>query len=283
MLIEMPQKGDVAIASKAINVMPGLSANARRVAGAILDHFNHTTGRCDPSVDRLAKLLGINRSTVLRATAEICSGADALFQKRSHGGHANCASYQPIWQRFRQLVIDWDHMMKGSSSDDVEREPEPENVAELRPRTSQECNFKRRKTATQTNYINQSKEPIIKPSTEIVAPERPKPQSVADADTPQYGLRMKENRKQQISMMLPLRGGRQVSHEVAALEAAKGRIDRWMMQNNPDGYAFYVDHTTPEMLDRAAGEDVRSKGAGKFMLMNELAALGLRQSVGGAA
>lgn len=43
------QENDILFAYKALNFVPGLSANARRVAGATIDHFNRKSGQCDPS------------------------------------------------------------------------------------------------------------------------------------------------------------------------------------------------------------------------------------------
>lgn len=139
------QKNDILFAHKALNMIAGLSANARRVAGAIIDHFNRKTGQCDPSVERLAKLLGIDRATVLRATAELCSGKFSLFQKTSHGGKFNTASYVPCWEIFRSIVTRWDDAMRADKR--------VKNVAQTQPRTSQNCDVQRRKTATQTNLI----------------------------------------------------------------------------------------------------------------------------------
>ena len=67
------QENDILIALKVINLHPDLSNSARRVAGALIDHFNRKTGQCDPSISRLAKLLGINRATVIRATNDLAS------------------------------------------------------------------------------------------------------------------------------------------------------------------------------------------------------------------
>lgn len=145
------QKNDILFAHKALNMISGLSANARRVAGAIIDHFNRKTGQCDPSVERLAKLLGIDRATVLRATAELCGSKFGLFQKSSHGGKFNTASYVPCWALFRTIVSDWEAVMKGDQH--------VENVAKTQPRRSQGCDVSGRKTATQTNSINQSNKP----------------------------------------------------------------------------------------------------------------------------
>ncbi len=80
------EANDILFAHKALNIVPGPSANARRVAGAIIDHFNRKTGQCDPSVGRLARLLGVNRATVIRATNDLCSEESGLFENSSHGG-----------------------------------------------------------------------------------------------------------------------------------------------------------------------------------------------------
>ncbi len=51
------QENDILFAHKALNIMSGLTEATRRVAGAIIDHFNKQTGQCDPSIERLATLL----------------------------------------------------------------------------------------------------------------------------------------------------------------------------------------------------------------------------------
>ncbi len=57
------QENDILCAYKALNIAPGLSDTARRVAGAIIDHFNRRTGQCDPNIDRLVRMLEVNRAT----------------------------------------------------------------------------------------------------------------------------------------------------------------------------------------------------------------------------
>jgi DNA-binding transcriptional MocR family regulator len=111
-----------AIAYKAISLVGGISKSARRTAGGLIDHYNPKTGRCDPSVGRLATMLGIDRATVLRATAEL--EAAGLFIKTSHGGHSNCADYRPQWDFFEEIVADWDRRM-------IAGDP-PDKVAKLR-------------------------------------------------------------------------------------------------------------------------------------------------------
>ena len=123
-----PERNDVAIAQKAINLVyqlhganKPLSAADKRVAAAILAHFNKETGQCDPSNERLAGLLGIDVRTVRRATEEICREG-GLFRKRSHGGKSCRASYTPEWSVFRGIVEDWDRRMKSGEGPDSEHD-----------------------------------------------------------------------------------------------------------------------------------------------------------------
>ena len=186
---------DVLFAHKALNIVPGLSANARRVAGAIIDHFNKVTGQCNPSVERLATLLEIDRATVLRATAELCGEQFALFDKVSHGGKSHCASYSPRWERFQEIVADWDARMKSGAA--------PSNVANLRPSQSQNCDVKRRKTATQTLLKNQSNEPVESRAAEISGR---KPQAIGAEERKKGAGKKGSEPQRQRHFMLPICG-----------------------------------------------------------------------------
>lgn len=84
---------DILFAHKALTLMSGLTDATKRVAGAIIDHFNKKTGQCDPGIDRLSTMLGINRATVIRATETL--DELGLIQKASHGGKSHRASYRP--------------------------------------------------------------------------------------------------------------------------------------------------------------------------------------------
>lgn len=77
------KKSDLLFAHIAINVVPGLSGVERQVAGAILEHYNRKTGRCDPSVDRIAVLLQVSSRMVRKATQKLCGGEHRLFKKIS--------------------------------------------------------------------------------------------------------------------------------------------------------------------------------------------------------
>ena len=141
-------RSKTAIAQEAINLVDGLSKSARRVAGGLIGHYNRKTGQCDPSVDRLATMLGMNRATVLRATDELHE--TGLFLKDSHGGKSHRASYRPQWDRFEEIVADWQRRMRTGAP--------PGKVAKLRRSRSQDCDVNGRSSATQTLLRNPLKE-----------------------------------------------------------------------------------------------------------------------------
>jgi len=169
------ERHDVAIGRKALLVAPGLSAADMRVGGAILDHFNKKTGQCDPSIARLAALLGIDEKTVRRATNELC--AQGLFQKSSHGGKSFRAEYRPQWSKFREIIGDWDSRMR--CIDEPERADE--DRAKMSADPGRKCPVTPGENVRQTHVSNPCNKPISLPDTskssgdqaETPVPEQP--------------------------------------------------------------------------------------------------------------
>ena len=95
------QRLDTLLALKAIHLASGLNANERRVAAALLEHFNRRTGQCDPSLERIAELLGISTRTVIRSTHRLDRAG--LFKKTRHGGHFNVISTSRCGRAFEKL------------------------------------------------------------------------------------------------------------------------------------------------------------------------------------
>jgi DNA-binding transcriptional regulator YhcF (GntR family) len=259
----LPAENDIFLAMKALLLVPGLSNAARQVAGTLIDHFNRDGGRCDPSVERLAKMIGINRITVLRATKELCKKDVGLFTKISHGGYHNTASYQPQWERFREIVSERKLRMQG-----VEQ---IENVAEMQPLTSQECDLGGNRNETQT-YLNT----ISKNRSNIITAENPelkKPQKIVQeakaceqspipeqGESPEKGF-LKEPRREVSKLSLKLlNGGRPPSRAKVAKNKASERIDKAMMKL--DRYAEISELISPEKYDQAALAETRKRGAG---------------------
>lgn len=256
---------DVLFAHKALNVVPGLSANARRVGGAIIDHFNKKTGQCNPSVERLAALLEIDRATVLRATAELSGGACQLFDKLSHGGKSHCASYTPRWEVYQEIVATWDMAMKTG---------EPfSKVAELRRSQSQSCDVEGRKTATQTLRRN----PLNEPLRETVSTENGFAQGRSGADRPVKGLGKKVDEPQrQRHFMLPIAGGKPVSHTDAARRAADKRLWIDLQALGADAMQRCVERMTPQDSEAATVAEMRRRGGGLAYVLDAVHVEGMR-------
>jgi hypothetical protein len=104
------QRLDTLLALKAVHLVPGLTANDRRVAAGLLEHFNRKTGQCDPSLERMAELLRISARTVIRSNHRLERAG--LFKKTRHGGHFNRNSYEPMWSRFREIEAAWSARFK---------------------------------------------------------------------------------------------------------------------------------------------------------------------------
>jgi hypothetical protein len=98
------RKGDLTIAFKAIGLSE-LPTGHKRVAVAVLEHFNRSTGRCDPSMETLSLLLQISRRSVVRAVNRLV--LDNYFERDRHGGNFHCNQYYPVWQTFRAIDADW--------------------------------------------------------------------------------------------------------------------------------------------------------------------------------
>jgi hypothetical protein len=144
----LPRKLDITIALKMINLMPELSGADKRVCATIIDHFNYKTAQCDPSVDRIAWLLDVDRRTVIRSTSR--SDELGILRKVRHGGHLQRNSYEPAWERFRELEVEWRTRFNAKNRPFAERNMSPgqcqaEHLSGVEP-------------VTQTLPINQSKE-----------------------------------------------------------------------------------------------------------------------------
>ncbi len=253
---QLPCENDILYAYKALSIAPGLSCAARQVAGALIDHFNRNGGRCDPSVARLADLLELHRATVLRATAELTKNGIGLFEKSNHGGHHNTASYQPKWERFREIVSEWKFKMQGNKPN--------ENVAEMRPSKSQSCDVNGRKTATQTNLTNQSNSI----SGEIQVMEKGESfdvQSQTSEQDDRFTKKLgKEKRKRRTERPKSISqcGSASPSHDNVQKLKASERIDHWMNRLDSNSYVKVVSNVSEDYYAEAVIAECARQGAG---------------------
>src|SRR5665811_289082 len=78
------EKADISKAYQVLLLISDLAPSERKVGGILLKHFNRKSGRCDPSINRIADFAGLDRSTVINAIKSLV--ARGLFQKIVHGG-----------------------------------------------------------------------------------------------------------------------------------------------------------------------------------------------------
>ena len=204
-------KNDILFAHMALGLAPGLSSAAKRVGAALLDHYNRKTARCDPSVERLARLLGVDEKTIRRATNDLV--AKGMFKKSSHGGRHNTAAYSPNWTCFRLIIADWNARMKSGKG--VGKASA--NRTEMSGDMGQKCPVDADKNALQTDRTNRKKEPgAVSLSTDG---------AVADGK----GLG-KEGAKQPIQQNIVhgYSGGKSVSRSDAAEAAEARKLSKWI-------------------------------------------------------
>jgi hypothetical protein len=243
---------DITIAHKAINLTSDLSGTDKRVAGAIIDSFNRKTGQCDPSLGRIAGLLGISRRTVIRAVQRL--EKLRLLRKRRHGGHSHRNSYEPSWVRFRELDAQWSVRFRTKSGWST-------NVS---PSECQSCRDAGDADGTQTCLINQSKE--TRPDAPCSAKEQP-----GDRIN-RKGQPIKEERS---PGPRPARSGSTKDSEVslAAYTAAQRRWNSELLQRysaTPDVYAAIIDAITPQLEREATEGEMQKHGAGIALLLEQL-------------
>ena len=152
---------DTLLAYKAICLMDHLSPAERRVLAAIIDHFNRKDGECDPSIDRLAKLLGLHRRTILRAVERL--DETRLIVRVVHGGKHQRNSYEPAWPLFQEVEKDWSAAMKRGRK-----------VANLSADRWRSCRLTGGEDATQTYSRNLSSKPVSLSADENDAPHHVK-------------------------------------------------------------------------------------------------------------
>ena len=84
------EKADISKAYQVLLLISDLAPSERKVGGILLKHFNRKSGRCDPSINRIADFAGLDRSTVINAIKSLV--ARGLFQKIVHGGRNQAAA-----------------------------------------------------------------------------------------------------------------------------------------------------------------------------------------------
>jgi len=261
----MLEKNAVLFAHKALTLVGELSVADRRVAGAIIDHFNKRTGQCDPGNERLAELLGLDARTVRRATSDLCS-VYGLFSKVSHGGKSHRAAYTPNWKKLTAIVEDWDCRMRARrepiNTDDHRANP-PASTGRLRPAQPGEI-------ALQTLRSNLSHKLTAPSSTwgDVTCDGRHVlSDRCRDLQLEEGGRRSWEHAKE-VSGRWKARDG--TCHGMAARAQAERRLDADLRRLGWQAHAYAIEYMDDVMVEAAALAEMRRHGGGLQLVIDQL-------------
>jgi hypothetical protein len=138
------QPNDILLAFKAIALSERINGAEKQFAAFLIDSFNRKTGRCDPSEETAAFILGKSKRTIVRAGNRLIRAG--FFQRRRHAGHNHCNSYLPNWELFRKLESKY----KDRRKQRAKRFAQPK----LSPPERQPCHFQGARPVTQTSPTN---------------------------------------------------------------------------------------------------------------------------------
>jgi DNA-binding transcriptional regulator YhcF (GntR family) len=249
---------DTFIAHKAINLSDDLSGTEKRVAAAIIDHFNRKTGQCDPGLDSIARLLGVSRRTIIRAISALVR--KGYLHKTRHGGKFHRNSYAPDWSRFRAKETKWNERRTAAS-----RKFERTNVSPLQ---GQNCPLGGDADVTQTCSSN----PLNETS--------PAPRADRETQTPNVGMARKGLSREESREVSPTVANerfhvKSTSSRVAAFDAAERR---WMTAltmlyaSTPELFAVLIDAIDEPLSNAATALEMHKHGTGLRFILDALRA-----------
>jgi Helix-turn-helix domain len=250
----LPQKFDTTIAHKMINLMPELTGTDKRVAAAIIEHFNRKTGQCDPGLDRIARLTGVSRRTAIRSVSRVVEAG--VFHVVRHGGRSQRNSYEPVWLRFRELDESWKARFRAKSA--------AADSSPMSPENGQTCHVPGDGPGTQTFLFNQSEE------TSSVAPVSAKDRHSEGTDREGQPTKEKQSHEPQ---PVPSRRTNGSQSLVAAHTAAERRWNDELLRRYsaaPNVYAGIIDVMTPDLQRAATEAEMHKRGTGLALILEQL-------------
>ena len=253
------QAPNTLMAHKAISLASELSNSEKRVAAAIIDHFNRRTGQCDPSLDCIAELIGMSRRTVIRATDRLQKLG--FIRRIRHGGHYHRNSYEPVWSRFLQVEADW----KGRRSARRARLGAPK----LSPYSGQSCHVGGDTAAPQTFPSNILKETSIGEAF-LQRPDARGPQPDKRGSAMEANLR--PNPPNPARTYRPFGS---MPSSTAARDAAERRWNSELtshFRNQPSTYSRIVEAIDVSLMNAVTDAELSQRGSGLTRLLDELLA-----------
>lgn len=247
---------DNLLAHKAISLCEDLSSSEKRVAAAIIDHYNRKTGQCDPGLGRIARLIGVSRRTVIRAVGALAK--KGYIRKHRHGGNYHRNQYEPDWTHFRAMEAKWKARKSGAG-----RKPVATDVS---PSERQGCHVGDDTSVTQTLPRNSLKETLAAANSGV----QPRTSSVLATSE---GLGNEANRKASYPIVQQRFHVKSASPCVAANDAAERRwADQLTRQfaSTPEVFAVLIDAIDDDLRNATTQVEFRNPGSGIAFLLAEL-------------
>lgn len=244
-------KYDITFAMKAIGLSEQLNGSDKRVAFAIIDHFNRSTGRCDPSRETISKLLNIAPRTVSRSLSKLTR--TGLFKISRHGGHYNCNSYQPNWRLCRELEEVWKERRVACSRSF--------RGQELSSNPGRSCPLTADKPVHQTNSSN----PIL--------PTYAQRQRTRVQMERSLKLSNEEEHRLVTAATPSIKSGVTPSSSEAAKAAAEKRWNERLIErfgHDVSVYGQIVEAMTPQLQESVTNAELQRRGSGLIFLIKEL-------------
>lgn len=245
---------DSLIAFKIICLSDDLSPTSRRVAAALIEHFNRRTGRCDPSLTRLAAVLGVDRRTVIRAVRELTKKGYVV--RTRHGGYNHRNSYAPCWAFFRKRQDLWSSHwgIVGLLR----------NAQFMSPLRRQSCHVGEDKPVDQTSSINITEKTYLRTSSHS--------DDTSATSRPRSG---NSNQKAQFDLPPTFKMPR-VTTPSSALAAVDSAERRWtaeltkMLASNPRLFGEVLDAITDQLKSDATAAELHKPGSGLRLILQHL-------------
>jgi hypothetical protein len=257
----------VLLAKGTIGLMSDLTSAEKRVAIAIIDHFNRRTGRCDPSLERLAAILDINVKTVKEAVKKL--DELQIILKKSFAGKYHCNAYQPNWHLLQTMDEDWRKVMRDGASERSAAEGEVNAEGKRSKTGSNEAHEIVVKTPRTTSPIDPFEGGEMTPQTNV-SNQFEEPEDTGTHSHANVGKTLaiagKENRAGELRNFVQaaktFRGCGSQDRANAARASAEKRWYNAVAERGPAFLEVVTAISTDEHINRATEEEVKRRGGG---------------------
>jgi hypothetical protein len=272
------QPNDILLAFKHIAFSKVLNGTEKQFAAFLVDSYNRKTGRCDPSEETAAHILGKSTRTIIRAGHRLV--AVKFFRKRKHAGNNHCNSYEPNWEAFRELEGAYKLRRKQWSDRFA---PPALSSSECQPchsvsdsQVSSKCQVGHPSSdnvVTQTSSIN---------SIEQTCPSNSIPSTLLSRSPNQrlgFGNRSRLGNEESDHAQLERMNSSRAAEAAASRRWNRDLLDRFPIMPT---YGAIVEAIDLPMQNAATAAEMRGRGGGLSYIVSELSRRGVLQSTGRA-